>query len=444
MGPVISHEWVPACRLLATAERADPRGHAIHVCVALLWASLQAVTNAGEGISWGLLVAITILRLPRIWWCYAPVFRDLLWWTLVAWFAWSSLSCLWGPDAQPAVVSGMPDRWLLTPLLVWPVMGRPWLLLGAMAAGGAAHASVALVMSWTGSGWGTYVSFRGLSHLNTMQWQFLGPFVACGIGLRWLRGPMRLAAGGGWLATGLCVWLMAFRNGLVAALAAAAVTWLRPPRMWRVPWPIRGGLALLVPIVVAWAAMGSPAGQRMEDGLAATSSERPSGLADPALRAVSGGRAGLLAAAWDIGREHPWLGGGAGCFAVSYPPWLLARLTRDGVPLERFESELAGQIIHVHSTLVHEWVDGGIPSVLLLGGFLGGLAYRLWRQSSASACAGAGMALFTLVLLHVPLGIVTLKGPGALMAICLAFSWLGADPSDDRLSAVSPGSRVRR
>ncbi|MFM8818118.1 MAG: hypothetical protein ACKOHI_09680, partial [Phycisphaerales bacterium] len=49
---------------LDAAERADPRGHAIHVVLAMLWAFLQSITNAGEGIAWGMLLSIAVLRVP--------------------------------------------------------------------------------------------------------------------------------------------------------------------------------------------------------------------------------------------------------------------------------------------------------------------------------------------------------------------------------------------
>ena len=177
--------------VLESAERADPRGHAIHLGIALLWAAMQSITIAGEGIAWGLLVAIALLRLPRIHRAYRPVWRDRLWWVLVAWFGWSSLTVLWGPDARPAVASGIPDRWLITPLLLWPIMGRAWLLLGAFAVDGALHACIAIALSWDGSGWGSYDRFRALSNLSSAQWQFPVTMVVCALGFRWAGRPLR-------------------------------------------------------------------------------------------------------------------------------------------------------------------------------------------------------------------------------------------------------------
>jgi hypothetical protein len=54
-----------------------------------------------------------------------------------------------------------------------------------------------------------------------------------------------------------------------------------------------------------------------------------------------------------------------------------------------------------------------------------GLAVRLWRQSRTSAVATTALALYTVVLVNVPGGIVTAKSPGALIAVCLSISWLG-------------------
>ena len=408
--------------LLDAAERGDPRGHVLHASLMFLWACLLSITPAGEGIAWGLLAAITILRLPRIWWCYLPVWRDPLWWVLTSWFAWSWLTTLWGPDAMPVVASGVPDRWLFTPLLVWPTMSRPWLPLIALAVGGVAHAFAALCLSWNGGGWGTYGQFQGLAQLSTLQWQFLAPWVLCAVAIRWCRGPLRAVAVIGLLASGTCIWLMAMRNGIIAAVAALSAVAFRPPplRARLVPW-------LLCVAVCVLAVLASPAMQRLDESFELGSRLRESNRSLEADAAAPGGRWLLLQAAWDIGREHPWLGGGAGWFATRLPQWVLARAAWEGVPPDAIEGLMRGKVIHVHSTPAHEWVDGGIPSVLLLGTFLAGLASRLWCQSRSSRVSGAALAVFVVVLLHAPLGIITLRMPGALMAICMATAWLGQD-----------------
>ncbi|MGA1392398.1 MAG: hypothetical protein ACO38W_04495, partial [Phycisphaerales bacterium] len=65
--------------LLDRAERDDPRGHALHIAAAMAWCFLQAIANTPEAIAWGALAAISLLRLPRIWRCFAPALRDPVW-----------------------------------------------------------------------------------------------------------------------------------------------------------------------------------------------------------------------------------------------------------------------------------------------------------------------------------------------------------------------------
>jgi O-antigen ligase len=410
--------------VLAAAERADPRGHAIHVALALLWAFVQSITNAGEGIAWGMLLAITILRVPKVWWCWVPAVRDPLWWLMVAWFGWTSLTSAWGPDLGASTPSAIPDRWLFTPLMLWPVMGRPWLVLGAMAAGGAAHACVALVLSWKGSGWATYGDVRGLSALSMTQWQFLSSFVLCVAGVRWMGGAGRAVAILAAVPAALGVWILAVRTVMAAAIAGAAVAFLRPfPRARRARWAL--ALACVATVFAgAWLVARSPAWQRVEKSLEQASELRAEGRRDAAIATASGARLTLIRATLDIGREHPILGGGAGWFAARLPQWSLVEIARDPRERQYLESWPTGVLQHCHSTLLQAWVDGGIPSAALLAALLLGLAWRLWTQSRTSAIAGTALALYSIVLMNVPFGIATTKAPGALIATCLAISWL--------------------
>lgn len=410
--------------VLAAAERADPRGHAIHVALALLWAFVQSITNAGEGIAWGMLLAITLLRVPKVWWCWVPALRDPLWWVMVAWFAWTSLTTLWGPDLGTSTPSRVPDRWLFTPFMLWPVMGRPWLVLGAMAAGGAAHACVALVLSWKGSGWGTYGEVRGLSALTMTQWQFLSAFVLCVAGARWMGGAGRVAAILAAVPAALGVWILAVRTVMAAAIAGAAVAFLRPfPRARGARWAL--ALACVATVFAgAWLVAHSPAWQRVEKSLEQASELRAEGRHDAAIGTASSARLTLIRAALDIGREHPILGGGAGWFAARLPQWSLVVIARDPREAQYFDAWPTGVLQHCHSTLLQAWVDGGIPSATLLATLLLGLAWRLWTQSRTSALAGTALALYAIVLMNVPFGIATTKAPGALIATCLAISWL--------------------
>jgi hypothetical protein len=411
--------------VLDAAERVDPFGHAVHLALALTWGFLQSITNAGEGIAWGMLLAFAILRVPKIWWCWSPAMRDPLWWTMVGWFTWTSLTSAWGPDLGASTPSAIPDRWLLTPLMLWPLMGRSGLVLGAMALGGAVNASVSLVLSWKGGGWATYEEVRALSALTMTSWQFVSALVLCAAGIRWLPAAGRVAAIVAAIPCALGVWILGVRTVMVAAVVGctAAVSW-PIPRSSAARWALVGvgaAAVLLGSLVVAW----SPAWRRMASSLDQASDLRAEGRADAAIAVASGSRLMLIRAAIDIGIEHPVLGGGAGWFAARLPQWALVGLARE--PGERADLKvLMDRPLHnAHSALLHAWVDGGIPSAALLGTLLFGLAWRLWTQSRSSPIAAVALALYSIVLVNVPFGIPTTKAPGALIATCLAISWLG-------------------
>jgi hypothetical protein len=163
----------------------------------------------------------------------------------------------------------------------------------------------------------------------------------------------------------------------------------------------------------------------VQDGLEQARELRAEGRADAAVGAASGARLMLIRAACDIGLEHPVLGGGAGWFAARLPQWTLAEIARDPRERQYFDAWPAGQLNNAHSALLHAWVDGGIPSAALLATLLFGLAWRLWTQSRTMPIAAVALALYSVVLVNVPFGIPTTKAPGALIATCLAISWLG-------------------
>ena len=227
------------------------------------------------------------------------------------------------------------------------------------------------------------------------------------------------------MAAAWCVSLVAMRNAMLAAGVAAIMAFVRPVPRPRWPWGAVLAAILAGGAAIAWGISKSPAWERAVGTMAHAAALEREGLSIAALERISSSRLVLILAAWDIGREHPVLGGGAGWFASRLPIWAMDHVVRRRAEYIELSGFMEGGVSHVHSTLVHEWVDGGIPSVALLGSVLLGLAWRLWRQARASPIAGAALALYSLVLLYLPLGIITLKAPGALIAVCLAISWLG-------------------
>jgi O-antigen ligase len=410
---------------LEAAERADPFGHAVHVCLAMAWGFLQSVTNAGEAISWGALLAISIARLPRIRSCYRAIWRDPLWWTAVAWAAWWALAGLWGPAAPGRARLVLPERWMLTPLMLWPVMGRPWLVLGAMALGGGVQSASVAVVSWDGSGWLAKQDAPGLSALSQSQWQTVTALVLAACGVRFGPWPIRIPAILVAACSGLAVLVLAVRTMAVAALAGTALGLSRAVRDRRTAILRLAAASACAAVVGAALLAWSPAGEALRASLASAARAAEGGAYVEAAGRASSFRLILARAAIDLGLEHPFLGGGRGSFRAELPGWAERQIAKDPSVAPFFEKILVGTISDAHNALLHAWAEGGIPAAALLAAMLLGLAARLWRQSRTSASACTALALYSIVLVNVPGGIITAKSPGALIAVCLAVSWLG-------------------
>ena len=410
---------------LQAAERADPFGHSVHVCLALSWGFLQSVTNAGEAVAWGALLAFAILRLPKIWWCYRPVWRDPLWWTVVAWAAWWALAALWGPDVPARSRALVPERWVLTPLMLWPVMGRPWLLLGAMMLGGTVQSAAIVLLSWDGSGWRNKLDARGLSALSQSQWQTTMALVVSICAMRFGAWSARLPAGVALACSALAVTILAVRTMVAAALVAAVLALTRATHDRRSANVRFAALAVGAAAVAAALLAWSPAGVTLHASFARAVEAAQAGAGEEAAMHASSARLTLAHAAIDIGMQHPVLGGGRGAYAARLPQWALARIAEQPSLHDRYSPLLQGTLTDAHNAVLQAWVDAGVPGVLLLLAMLGGLAVRLWRRSLGSAIGCTALALFSIVLVNVPGGIVTAKSPGALIAVCLAISWLG-------------------
>ena len=408
--------------MLADAERRDPAGHAMHVAAGIAWAGAQSISNAAEGITWGVLLAVTLARLPKIHRAFGPVLRDPVMVSLLAWAGWTAIGASWAPDLGPGYPGAVPERWVVTPLMLWPLMARPRLVLGAMLAGGAVHVAMALAWSWTGTGWVAPHAVRSLSNFGQLQWQLHTVVVLSAHAMRHLPRPGGVlaalpAAGAAWLIV-----LSARRAAVVGMLAGLWCVAMRPSPGRAARWV---AVASVLALAAAgwWIAVESPVADRLQSS--ATLAERmdDDGLEDLAIGRLTSERATLARAAFDIALEHPWFGGGRGWFTAQLPRWALAQMADDPRRMVPLDGYLQGALTDAHNLYLQWWVDGGIPGAVLVSFPVLALGWRLWRQSSADAVAAAAMALYVAILVGTVTGIVTAKAPGAIIAVCLAVSW---------------------
>ena len=122
---------------VAAAKVADPFGHPIHLALAMAYAfvlPLDMVPPAKDFVLVGLLI-FTLLRLPKIFRCYGPIWRDPLTWWIVSWPIWLTISLSWTPLVEFGAEEIRAWRMILIPSLFWPVMVHYRLIVGAFLAG---------------------------------------------------------------------------------------------------------------------------------------------------------------------------------------------------------------------------------------------------------------------------------------------------------------------
>lgn len=414
---------------LDCAERIDAPGHAMQLAAAVAWGFSQSVSNAAESITWGILVAVSVLRVPRIWRCWEPVVRDPVWLALLGWSAWMCVSTSWSPSPPPGVRPWLIERWVVTPLLIWPAMGRPWLVLGAIGAG--ACVQVASALALTGSSGGPMQAISGFGQL---QWQLHCAVALGAVGVRHAVGWWRIGPSIAMVAALATISRAERRLMAVAAVAAMTVAFLRPSPRAR-PGMVRVVAAASALAVLAWLAAGIHHRVKADAGRVDQLARREGDYSR--WNALSGNRLVLAHAAFECGLRHPLIGNGRGSFRSVGREWAIAERVRHPERSSALGPLRSGRPNDAHNAVLNAFCEGGIPAAVMLGGAVVALGVRLWRQSSRSGLAAAALSLFLAVLLGMSCYPITAKAPGAIIAVCLAVSWIG------REDAAGP-SRARR
>ncbi|MGA1057795.1 MAG: hypothetical protein ACO3Y3_08875 [Phycisphaerales bacterium] len=435
--------------LLEQAERDDPRGHALHIAAAMAWCFLQAIANTPEAIAWGLLAAISLLRLPRLWRCYAPALRDPVWLLFVAWWIWSLVTLAWAPPEVEIARQARPERALLTPLLLWPVAHRAWPLLAALAAGSAIQAISVLAYAMgpmlSGDPARTYVDVRGLMAFGQMGWYLqiaavvpLAAIAATRGAGRWSMLPIPAIATIDILLSGL-------RSVLANLVVGVLVVALRPRRASRLAPSLLAAAVLAAAFASVWLAAPAAATRLVDGPLRAVAlllgPDGPLGadraLATPdessreAVLSLASDRVGLLVASGNLIAESPrtvLLGHGKGAFPSLLDAWA-EDAAGDDPSLREFATRVAFNN-HPHNAYARAWVEGGLPQFALATLALWLLAARLWRRSRGDAALAAMLAIYAAVLVSSFVGIVEAKAPGAIIALAIALSRVAPERSD--------------
>lgn len=401
---------------LERLESDDPRGHAFHLLLAMTWCVLSGIGTTPEGAAWGALVAIAVLRLPHSWRTYRHAISDPVWILLGAWWLWGLLSLTWAVPGVDLAEGLKPLRWLLTPLLLWPVAGRAALLLTCLGIGVLVQVAATLLLSWGPDGLARYSEMRGLASFGDLSWDLTTALVLSAAAFRFAQWPHRLATLPPLAASALAVAHAGFRFSLGGGAAATAVLTLRPrgrrgdAGRWLLPAVLlaTGGVFIASGGLTAW--------QRTSAEIDAIEHRSP----EQAMMSTGSRRAGMAIASLELIGERPWLGGGRASYRPLITAWAEDKARES--PSKGYTYRFVAETSHPHNIYLLSWVEGGVVSVLLVAGGLWMLAVRLWRRSGREATMAATLAVFSLVLVGSLVSTIEWRIPGGLIALCMAIS----------------------
>ncbi|MHC5005258.1 MAG: O-antigen ligase family protein, partial [Planctomycetota bacterium] len=356
---------------LRRAREADPLGHRVHLALALLYAFLLALSTAPKDVAFGLLLVCAVARLGRTWRCYRPVVRDRLIWLLLAWTAWQAASTAWSPDPMQGMVELRAFRFVLTAFALWPVIEHATWLVVAFLLGVLAQNLVQLLQltGWFGLGPGVNARLRGLLHpIHTGT--------VCVIALCWhvaaaLTGPTRRIVGLSLAGAGLAAAGLVLSGSRGPWIAAAAVL---PPLLVRIAWrhpAARRRAALLALAAVLVAAAGWPLAGSFVTSRAAQAWEDLETAADGRYASDLGRRVASWIVAWQLFRDDPLFGHGAGGFEHGAAGTDLAPYLPDAR--------------HAHSMYLHVLGCGGLVGAGLLASIVAVGVVRAWREGTVWA-----------------------------------------------------------
>lgn len=358
-----------AAATLTYARQRDPIGDRVQAGLVALYVFTLAMPGTSvNDIAWASLAVCALVRLPATWRCATVLLRDRLLWLFAAWFAWRAVSVLWSADHAAGLDELGAARVMLTPLMMWPVLDRAPLYVGAFLVGVFGHnaVQVAQALNWFGLEPDPFNRLSGFLHpihlatlcMAAMCWHLSallhGSGARRGAVLAWTTGLAAATAGlvftgsrGPWIAAAVAVPLgfavislrrptTRRRAVVIAVLGVIAVTTSLP---WTAPF-IRFRIDQAVSEI---------RGADGEDGL-------HTGIG---LRLARWQGAGRLIA------RHPLAGTGAGGYGR-------------GMGYLGYSDDASVSTDHAHSLYMHDAATLGLPGLLLGMMVLGVSLKRAW------------------------------------------------------------------
>lgn len=354
----------------------DHQGHvaAAAASCALLWS--LPVATAFVSVTYLVLALISIIRAKKVWSTIRPFRRQAIPWLIAAWIVWTGASIAWSPDASQGWDELRSFRMALIPLLLWPVLVHPRLLLGTMLAGIAVQQLMQVFqgLEWFGLDTAkTMGRLGGLNHpITTGLWSAVGAtfwlaFVLCLKDRRRWLGLIPLAA------CGLSLLATESRGPWLASavvLPMMAVVLMIARREARLP-----GLEIIVLGAIGAGVVWMAAGDALRERVDSAVSEFNAAMEHEQYSTSVGLRVGQTRWCLELIEQAPVLGHGAGAFGEAQQELEAYQRAIQGQTEDQVDYMTRDQ---PHSTPLHIVVTTGAVGGMMM---LGIIVLGVWRSA---------------------------------------------------------------
>ena len=376
----------PSLEDFRAVERSDPWWSLAHLSLAMTWIGLLGITNAGEGIAFGLLTAVAAIRLPSTLRLYSMLLQSTAMRCFLAFVAWQAVSVAWSTNPAVRWHDGI-IRFTVVPFALWPLAHRARELAFTFCAAAALH-SISII--------GLNVRLqRVILHTRAAAGKEVGMTAACLVPallvlLLAARPRNRIAAATRWLgamAIASALAILSQRTAFVtlaASLCAAVARLLASPgRSRRVAVSVAIGIALGVSALSL-----SPRVRHTAVDVWKSSARPDAGASD--INRITSGRYSLALVALDMFHEHPILGCGARSFETEIADRMTSDTERFAVPA-KLASAYRG-LATSHNAFLDEASMRGVVGIVLLALLVQSMVVAAWRFHADAATLPAIVA----------------------------------------------------
>ena len=370
----------------AEVERADPTMAFVHLVAACAWMATLSIARAPEGITFGILMAVAAVRVPRTVGLYPGLVSSAAFVLFLAFVEWQALSVLWSSAPNLGVRDWLP-RFAFVPLALWPVMHRWRTMMFALVAGAAVHGGVVAGVAFVRTGWrpsqANGLLTKDICMTGVAFAAAFGAMAGRPWGGRWFGWASRAG-----VAVPLVLGQLILGQRMpVIASAFGGVLAIARPRLGarRAPWAWIGVGAVAIAVTGGFLAT-SPRNRAWLAGAWTMVTSDASDVTDSQLMQVSSARMPLYQLALELWAEHPVFGGGARSFAMESKDRFTCAPSDYGIPPK--QADVMANLVCAHNAFLDEASERGVIGLGLLVALLAACWWRAWKLDPWSGTAG--------------------------------------------------------